>query len=112
METLELIRAESITFTGHRDIPVSQTDRVKERLKIAISHAYKHGKRNFYCGMALGFDRLAAEAIISLKEELLHVRLIAVVPFRGQNNRWSAIEQRRYRPHHSQAEKVIVLSEH
>lgn len=51
METLELIKAESIAFTGHRDIPVSQMDGVRERLKAAISHAYKHGKHNFYCGM-------------------------------------------------------------
>lgn len=112
METLELIKAESIAFTGHRDIPVSQMEGVRERLKAAISHAYKHGKHNFYCGMALGFDRLAAEAIISLKEELLHVRLVAVVPFRGQSNRWSAIEQRRYRLLLAQADKVVVLSEH
>lgn len=54
METLELIRAESITFTGHRDIPVSQTDRVKERLKIAISHAYKHGKQQFLLWYGFG----------------------------------------------------------
>lgn len=62
--------------------------------------------------MALGFDRLAAEAIVSLKGELLHVRLIAVVPFRGQSNRWLSIEQRRYRQLLAQADKVIVLSEH
>ncbi len=48
----------------------------------------------------------------SLKEELLHVRLVAVVPFRGQSNRWSAIEQRRYRLLLAQADKVVVLSEH
>lgn len=47
METLEQIKAESIAFTGHRDISVSQMDRVRKRLKVAISHAYKHGKHNF-----------------------------------------------------------------
>ena len=97
METLELKKAESIAFTGHRNIPVSQMDRVRERLRTAIFHAYKHGKRNFYCGMALGFDMLAAETILSLKVELPNIRLIAVVPFQGQSSRWSAIEQRRYR---------------
>ena len=106
METLELIKAESIAFTGHRDIPVSQMDGVRERLK-AMDSAFISSS-----GMALGFDRLAAEAIISLKEELLHVRLVAVVPFRGQSNRWSAIEQRRYRLLLAQADKVVVLSEH
>lgn len=111
METLELKKAESIAFTGHRNIPVSQMDRVRERLRTAIFHAYKHGKRNFYCGMALGFDMFAAETILSLKVELPNIRLIAVVPFQGQSSRWSAIEQRRYRQFIAQADKVIVLSE-
>ncbi len=111
METLELKKAESIAFTGHRNIPVSQMDRVREWLRTAISHAYKHGKRHFYCGMALGFDMLAAEAILSLKVELPNIRLIATVPFRGQSSRWSAIEQRRYKQLIAQADKVIVLSE-
>lgn len=82
METLELKKAESIAFTGYRNIPVSQMDRVRERLRAVISHAYKHGKRNFYCGMALGLDMLAAETILSLKVELPNIRLIAAVPFR------------------------------
>ena len=36
METLELIKAESIAFTGHRDIPVSQMDGVRERLPLIL----------------------------------------------------------------------------
>ena len=44
------------------------------------------GITNFYCGMALGFDMLAAEEVISLKVELPNLKLIAVIPYDGQND--------------------------
>ena len=37
------------------------------------------GITNFYCGMALGFDMLAAEEVISLKVELPNLKLVAVI---------------------------------
>lgn len=104
------LKAQSVAFTGHRNIPVFQMDRVRERLRIAISHAYKQDKRNFYCGMAIGFDMLAAETIFSLKMELPDIRLIAVVPFSGQSFRWNNIERKRYHQLLSQADEVVVLS--
>ena len=38
------------------------------------------------CGMAMGFDLLAAEAALSLQCELKDLQVIAVVPFRGQSD--------------------------
>lgn len=74
----------SIAFTGHREIPSEQQNEVRERLKQAVILAYKQGKYRCFCGMALGFDLMAAEVVLSLKGKLPSLQLIAVVPFKGQ----------------------------
>lgn len=83
----------SIAFTGHREIPSEQQSEVRERLKQAVILAYKQGKYRCFCGMALGFDLMAAEVVLSLKGKLPSLQLIAVVPFKGQNCRWNVSEQ-------------------
>jgi len=72
--------------------------------------AYANGHSRFLCGMAIGFDSLAAEVVLSLKVELPNIRLVAVVPFSGQSCRWSSIERKRYHQLLSQADEVVVLS--
>ena len=105
------IKEASIAFTGHRNIAPEQQDKVRERLRKAVSLAYKEGKYQCICGMALGFDMLAAEEVLSLKARLPYLQLIAVVPFRGQNSRWDLAEQQRYDHILAKADKVIVLSD-
>jgi uncharacterized phage-like protein YoqJ len=51
------------------------------------------GYRYFLCGMAVGFDLEAAKAVISLRERLPGVEVIAVIPFKGSQERFST-EQR------------------
>ena len=105
------IKEASIAFTGHRNIAPEQKDKVRERLRKAVSLAYKEGKYQCICGMALGFDMLAAEEVLSLKARLPYLQLIAVVPFRGQNSRWDLAEQQRYDHILAKTDKVIVLSD-
>ena len=70
---------------------------------------YAIGFTNFFCGMALGFDMLAAEEVISLKAELPKLKLIAVIPFEGQSERWSTREQDRYKSILAKADDSILL---
>lgn len=104
------LKAQSVAFTGHRNIPVPLQGEVKRRLKAAVSLAYANGHSRFLCGMAIGFDSLAAEVVLSLKVELPNIRLVAVVPFSGQSCRWSSIGRKRYHQLLSQADEVVVLS--
>ena len=69
------------------------------------------GIQNYYCGMAIGFDMLAAEVVLSLKSELPQLKLIAVVPFMGQSARWSYNEQTRYKVILTRCDDVILLSQ-
>lgn len=62
--------------------------------------------------MALGFDMLAAEEVLKLKEELPGILLVATVPYREQNERWGANQKKRYLEILEKVDDVIVLSEH
>lgn len=110
-KVLYLEREKSIAFTGHRIIPLVRQEEVKVRLTAAVAFACKSGMTRFYCGMALGFDMMAAEVVLSLKDKFPYIRLIAVVPFSGQSSQWASSEQERYHRILAKADKVVILSE-
>ena len=101
----------SVAFTGHRFISSDRVEEVKESVRNEIRLLYSKGFRNFFCGMALGFDMLAAE-VLKLKEELPDILLVATVPYREQNERWGANQKKRYLEILEIVDDVIVLSEH
>lgn len=103
-------KEKSIAFTGHRIIPLVRQEEVRVQLTVAVAFAYKSGMTRFYCGMSLGFDMMAAEVVLSLKDQVPNIRLIAIVPFSGQSSRWASSEQERYRQILAKADKVVVLS--
>ena len=105
-------KSKSLAFTGHRTIPVERQNEIRAQLVEVVSVACKSSITCFYSGMAMGFDLLAAETVLSLKGRYPDIRLIAVVPFRRQNCRWPSIEKERYQKIISQADRVIVLSEY
>ena len=105
-------KSKSLAFTGHRTIPVERQNEIRARLQQAVLLACKSGITNFYSGMAIGFDLMAAETVLLLKGRYPDIRLIAVVPFRRQSCRWASMEKERYQKIISQADRVIVLSEH
>lgn len=82
--------AKSVAFTGHRPERIRQSSMLCFYLDIVsqVRRLYSLGYRNFLSGMAEGFDLLAAQAVASLKTEYTDIRLIAVVPFRRQANRY------------------------
>ena len=105
-------KSKSLAFTGHRTVPVERQDEIRARLVEAVSVASKSGITCFFSGMAMGFDLMAAETILSLKGRYPDIRLIAVVPFRRQSCQWPSMEKERYQKIISQADQVIILSEH
>lgn len=101
----------SVAFTGHRFITFDKQTELKKQLRQIIIEQYKQGVKNYFCGMAVGFDLLAAEIIVSLKDKCPALSLVAVIPFRGQTERWNTQNQARYRAVLGKADEVIVLAE-
>lgn len=61
------MRERTVCFTGHRNIPAEQYATVYHRLKDAIAGAIGRGYRYFGAGGALGFDTMAAQAVMEMK---------------------------------------------
>lgn len=93
-------------FTGHRTYDSSRN----HELEIAIRELYSESYRNFLCGMAIGFDIEAAEVALSLRKELHGIRVVAVVPFEGMQNRFPTEWRQRYNTIIAAADDVITLA--
>ena len=65
----------SVCFSGHRIVPFAKQNEITRLLRNEITKSYHEGYRCFYCGMAIGFDLLAAKAVLSLKPELSQIKL-------------------------------------
>ena len=96
-------------FTGHRELG---DDFSKFRLKKTIETLIKQGTENFYNGMAMGFDLLAAECVLALRKKHPHVKLIACVPCYGQEKYFSDADKKRYVKILKKADETVVLSDH
>ena len=111
MEQRKFCRAATAAFTGHRFVDASKRDCVKKRLTRAVLDAYGNGIRNFISGFAIGFDLMAAEVVVSLKQNYPDITLAAAIPFKGQAGRFSFCDRKRYDRLLEVADEVIVLSE-
>ena len=106
----------SCCFTGYRPskFPFS-LENEKTALENALIEAVfalsAEGCTTFYSGMAMGFDILAAEAVLLLKERKENVRLICAVPFKGQGDNFPEPWHSRYEEIIKCADEVIVMSD-
>ena len=82
-------RVRACCFTGHRpkDLPRGGDESTQEMrlLKLslmqAVQRAVAEGITVFYAGGALGFDLLASEAVLRLKEDMPNLSLHLALPF-------------------------------
>ena len=86
----------TVCFTGHRIIPPQDRPALAERLDTLLNTLYDHGYRRFISGMAVGFDVLAAERVVALKERRPDVRLIIAIPCYEQWGHWTEQDCKRY----------------
>ena len=98
-------RSHTAAFTGHR----TYRGEAAQALAALLGDLHAEGYRRFLCGMALGFDMAAAEAVLALRAAPPEVRLVCVVPFAGQDRRFPAVEQERYRRILEAADETVVL---
>lgn len=98
-------------FSGHRDLSEAECETLPLRLEGEIRRAAERGYRDFLVGGARGFDTLAAEAVVRLRDEGLPIRLFLLLPCRGQADGWSAEERARYQRLLREADGTEWISE-
>ncbi len=114
---MNIDKQKAVAFTGNRKLNAPQGVKVSnlkfeifKRAYALIEEAYHDGKRQFLSGMAQGFDMIAAEAVLKLRDEYDGVELIAVIPFEGQAGNFSYEDQKRYDRILDDADQIIVTS--
>lgn len=97
-------------FTGHRHIAAEDILPLKELLRCEVEKRYASGKRVFCAGGALGFDTLAAEAVLALKEKHGNVKLLLFLPYKDQAKAWCEADRLKYEKILKEADGVSYAS--
>lgn len=83
-------------FTGHRDLFLQDTAAIQRLLEREIARLIRRGVRIFLAGGALGFDTLAAQAVLKLRAAHPAIRLVLVLPCRNQTAGWRDEDKQAY----------------
>ena len=89
---METRNNQTVAFTGHRKERILQGSgndsrilaQIREAVTGVVTELYGQGYKEYYTGMASGFDMTAAEAVLQVRERYEDIKLIAAVPFRKQ----------------------------
>lgn len=98
-------------FSGHRRVP-EDCEELKKRLRAAVIELIRRGVVFFGAGGALGFDMLAEETVLELKEDYPQIRLVLVLPCppEQQTLKWNGEQRQRYHDILDRADKIRILS--
>lgn len=104
---------ETVCFSGHR-ILYDPREFVEQQLYAAIQECIANGKISFMTGGALGFDTIAAKAVIGLRTENPMIRLVLALPCPAEEQtlKWNKQQIEEYKSILEQADEVKVLSPH
>jgi len=112
MEDVPFIQSKTVCFTGHRRIKEPLPE-VENRVMELVEKLIQQGFQWFCAGGARGFDALASEVILKLKETYPQIHLVLVLPFDEQYRKdrgWKPSEIEQYQRLKEQASKVIILA--
>ena len=106
-------------FTGHRpksfpwryDETAPDCLLLKKVLAAQISALAEQGVTDWLSGMAQGVDLWCAQIVLDLRKENPALELHAILPCVGQERKWTASAQERYRSILAQANEVVYVGQ-
>lgn len=103
-------KSSTLCFSGHRNLPTEeQLETLTVKLRTAIETAIEDGYDTFLFGGCYGFDLLAAEMVLALKQDCPHIMLHAIIPYEEQHVRWTAAQREQYFVTMAQCATVNIL---
>ncbi len=108
---MNLERKQCCCFTGHRVLSQADSALAEQKLKKVLKDKIEEGCCAFLAGGAIGFDTIAAQTVLELREEYPHIRLELILPFKGQEERWNRSQKAVYRDIIAKADTVEYLCE-
>ena len=106
------MKEKTVCFTGHRTIPLLKKWKIEKKLKEVLETLIEEGYCYFGAGGALGFDTIAAQAVLGLKKKHPEIKLILVLPCKNQTRGWEEKDVSVYESIIEQADKVVYTQEH
>lgn len=97
----------SCCITGHRDIPASHVDYVKDKLRKQIILAIQDGYNHFISGFVGGADLYFIAIVVEMQKKYSNISLEAAIPYRGRLETKDKDFQSLIR----QCDKISVLAE-
>lgn len=115
---MEISKIKTIGFTGNRTLTSSSgnsghnlENTICEKLYNLLEREYlENGITTFLSGMALGYDTLAAKVVLELKRCYPLITLVAVIPFDGQDAKFTPQQRIVYQTLLSKADYTITIS--
>jgi uncharacterized phage-like protein YoqJ len=116
---METRNNQTVAFTGHRKECILQgfgndpriLAQIREAVAGMVIELYGQGYKEYYTGMASGFDMTAAEAVLQVRERYEDIKLIAAVPFRKQPLWFEAEDRLLYARLLERMDRVVMVSE-
>ncbi len=104
-------RKTTCCFTGHRNIPSGEIQKIKTALQNAIAEHISMGVETFISGGAVGFDTLAAQCVLAVRESNPHISLVMMLPCRDQCARWRQCDRLAYEELLKVADDIYFLND-
>ncbi len=109
---LQVTKPKACCFTGHRTIKSRHMARIPGVVMNAIVKLHERGYTQFLAGGAVGFDTLAARAVLKAKERFSDIELILFLPCKDQTKKWKQTDIEIYKDILSKADQIFYTSEH
>lgn len=106
------MRSKTVCFTGHRELSADDLPEISKHLEDTLATLIEQDYCYFSAGGALGFDTLAAQTVLRLRERYPQIRLILVLPCLNQSRGWPQADIDTYEEIKRCADKVTYTSEH
>ena len=103
-------RGKTCCLTGHQDIAPWEERKIQVKLRYQVELLYERGYLYFGVGGARGFDRLAAEYLLDLRDRWKkQIRVISVLPYQGYMEGWEDQDVARQETIIRKSNKVVYV---
>lgn len=108
---MELEKSKTCCFSGHREMSIGEKKCAVECVLDLISELYEKGYRHFITGGALGFDTVAAVAVLTARDtKFPDITLTLAIPCPDQTVRWSEKDKQNYKRIMMSANESVLIS--
>ena len=88
LHEFKCVREKTLCFSGSRDIPLYLAPKLDTLIYDIMLSLYNRGYKTFITGGAIGFDTIAAKAVINFKKHYPDIRTVMMIPYKGHDRRW------------------------